>query len=217
MKLSPSIVVAMAIAIAIVIMAIGFVLYVMKPGGSNLELPKTFIDAAKDTVGNFLQNKVSITIQNDVMDCKPIAEIALRKVRVRSIFCLKTTKYKSTKVLIGHRSFDIRIGWDMKADLRIAVDEKAKHITVSVPEPKILSVSGVEPAPVILFSENGLVNKVTPEDMAQMMAALEKEAIESQDYAEAMLQAKEDLKKYAAAMFSSTGFSTEVVFRPSNQ
>lgn len=29
-----------------------------------------------------------------------------------------------------------------------------------------------------------------------------------------MVQAKEDLKKYAAAMFSSTGFATEVVFLP---
>lgn len=214
MKVSPWMVVSVAVAVAIVVMAVGFVFYVLKPGGTNLELPKTFIEAAKGAVGNFLQNKVTITVQNDVLDCKPIAEIALRKVRVRSLFCLKTTKYKSTKVLIGHRSFDIRIGWDMKADLRVAVDEKAKLITVSVPEPKILSVSGVEPAPVILFSENGLVNKVTPEDMALMMAALEKDAIASQDYAEAMVQAKEDLKKYAAAMFSSTGFATEVVFRP---
>ncbi len=115
--------------------------------------------------------------------------------------------------MIAHRAYDVKIGWDANCDFDITVDENARKIFVSVSDPRVLSVTGVEPEAIVLHRDEGLVNRLTPEDMAVVMLMLEKGARESSDLAEACKQARDDLKKLITNAFSATGFTSELNFR----
>jgi Protein of unknown function (DUF4230) len=213
MKLTTSI----AATVTASILAAGVVYYGMRPLGETLALPARAIDSVEKILSAWGQNKVTISVQNDILECKPIAEIALRNARVRSIVVHQTTVFGSSKKMIAHRAYDVKIGWDMKSDFKVAVNESTKTITVTASDPRVLSVTGVEPEAVIIHRDEGLVNKLTPEDMAVVMKTLDQNARESPDFGEAFSQARQDLQTLLSSVFGVTGFRTDVQFQPQKE
>lgn len=204
--------IAIGAAIAIVVLAVGTVMYLFRPVAGNLEAPRKVLDGAVSAVKSWGQNNIQIHVYNDTLECKPIGELALRRVRVRSICVQESTAMLSTKKLIAHRSFDVKIGWDLNNDLKIRVDAAKKTVTVDAPEPKVLSVTGVEPEAIILHREDGVVNKLTPEDMSTVMRILEQNARSGIEVSEARKEAKQDLARYFASIFSYDNYTTTVNF-----
>ena len=204
--------IGIGVAIAIVVLAVGAVLFVLRPMGGAIDAPRQAIDSAVSAMKSWGQNKIEIRVYNDTLECKPIGELALRRVRVRSLCVQESTAYLSTKKLIAHRSFDVKIGWDLNTDLKIRVDRVKKTVTVDAPEPKVLSVTGVEPEAIILHREDGVVNKLTPEDMATVMRILEQNARTGSEVSEARKEAKQDLIRYFGSIFSYDNYITTVTF-----
>lgn len=204
--------IGIGVAIAIVVLAVGTVLYLMRPVGGTIDAPRKVLDGAVSAVKSWGQNKIEVHVYNDTLECKPIGELALRRVRVRSICVQESTVHLSTKKLIAHRSFDIKIGWDLNTDLKIRVDAAKKTVTVDAPEPKVLSVTGVEPEAIILHREDGYVNKLTPEDMSTVMRILEQNARSGAEVSEARKEAKQDLVRYFGSIFSYENYTTTVNF-----
>jgi hypothetical protein len=213
MKLTTTI----ATTVSAAILAGGIVYYGMRPLGETLALPARAIDSVQKILAAWGQNKVTISVQNDILECKPITEIALRNARVRSIVVHQTTAFGSSKKMIAHRAYDVKIGWDMKSDFKVAVNDSSKTITVTASDPRVLSVTGVEPDAVIVHRDEGLLNKLTPEDMAVVMKNLEKNARESPDFGEAFSQARQDLQSLLSGIFSVTGFQSEMHFQPQKE
>ena len=204
--------IGIGVAIAIVVLAVGTVLYLFRPVGGTIDAPRKVLDGAVSAVKSWGQNKIEVHVYNDTLECKPIGELALRRVRVRSICVQESTVHLSTKKLIAHRSFDIKIGWDLNTDLKIRVDAAKKTVTVDAPEPKVLSVTGVEPEAIILHREDGYVNKLTPEDMSTVMRILEQNARSGAEVSEARKEAKQDLVRYFGSIFSYENYTTTVNF-----
>ena len=204
--------IGIGVAIAIVVLAVGTVLYLLRPMGGAIDAPRRAMDGAISAVKSWGQNKIEIHVYNDTLECKPIGELALRRVRVRSICVQESTAYLSTKKLIAQRSFDVKIGWDLNTDLKIRVDPVKKTVTVDAPEPKVLSVTGVEPEAIILHRADGVVNKLTPEDMAEVMRILEQNARSGSEVSEARKEAKQDLLRYFGSIFSYDNYATTVNF-----
>jgi len=204
--------IGIGVAIAIVVLAVGTVLYLLRPVGNSLDAPRRALDGAVNAMKSWGQNKIEVHVYNDTLECKPIGELALRRVRVRSICVQESTTLLSTKKLIAHRSFDVKIGWDLNTDLKIRVDAAKKTVTVDAPEPKVLSVTGVEPEAIILHREDGYVNKLTPEDMSTVMRILEQNARSGAEVSEARKEAKQDLVRYFGSIFSYENYTTTVNF-----
>lgn len=204
--------IGIGVAIAIVVLAVGAVFYLLRPMGGAIDTPRRAIDSAVSAVKSWGQNKIEIRVFNDTLECKPIGELALRRVRVRSLCIQESTAYLSTKKLIAHRSFDVKIGWDLNTDLKIRVDPIKKTVTVDAPEPKVLSVTGIEPEAIIIHREDGVVNKLTPEDMAAVMRILEQNARVGSEVSEARKEAKQDLIRYFGSIFSYDNYTTTVNF-----
>ena len=203
---------AVGAAIALVILALGTVFYLLKPVGRVLETPRKAMDGVINAMKAWGQDKVQITVHNETLECKPITELALRRVRVRSICVHESTVHLSTKRLIAHRSFEVKIGWDLKAGLKLKVDPASKTVTIDAPEPKILSVTGIEPEATIIHREDGLVNWLSPEDMALVMRTLEQNARTGAEVAEASEEAKQDLLLYFSSMFAYENYTTTINF-----
>ena len=106
----------------------------------------------------------------------------------------------------------MKIGWDLNTDLKIRVDRVKKTVTVDAPEPKVLSVTGVEPEAIIIHRADGVVNKLTPEDMAEVMRILEQNARSGAEVSEARKEAKQDLLRYFGSIFSYGNYTTTVNF-----
>ena len=203
---------AIGVALAMVILALGAVIFLLKPVGGAIDAPRRAMDGIVSAMRAWGQNKIEIKVQNETLECKPIGELALRRVRVRSICVHESTALYSTKRLIAHRSFDVKLGWDLHADLKIKVDQSRKTVTIDAPEPKVLSVTGVEPEATIIHREDGIVNWLSPEDMALVMRTLEQNARNGAEVTDAREDAKEDLRRYFSGMFAYENYATTVNF-----
>ena len=101
--------------------------------------PKTLITALQSALVGIFQNKITINVQNDTLGVKPIAELALADIRVRSIVNYNTVVFGSEKHMIAHESFDIKIGWDMKDDINFVTHPALRSVRILAKPPHILS------------------------------------------------------------------------------
>ena len=152
--------------------------------------------------------------QNDCLEVKPIAELSFAKIRVRSIMKYEKTDWGSTKMMVADQAFDIRIGWSSQDNLkmRITTDPEGKRVQILVPPPHMLSISPVESTPVILAREDGLINKLTPEDGIELTRRLQQEAIRSADWNEGQKVATLEFEKFLKGLFQLQGLNAELVY-----
>jgi hypothetical protein len=198
------------VALAVIIVAIAISLKIIPQIGRLVGLPSTAIEKTADALKSWGQNKINVVIQSDRLEVKPIAELAFSRTRVRSIINYQTTVFGSTKRIIAHQAFDIRIGWDIRDDVvfRVSPDEKIVHVMAS--PPRILTTTHVEDAPVPLLWDDGLVNKLTPEDAFELQRQLEASAKVSADVLEGKKLARDLFEIYFRGIFKIQGMN--VVF-----
>jgi len=176
-------------------------------GYELITAPARMVNKCADVIKAWGQTKVTITSQNDCLEVKPAAELVFAKVRVRSILKYQTTVLGSTKIIIGHQAFDIRLGWDLNDSFKVTVQQANKTARIVAPPPKVLTVAGVEQMPVILYRDDGVINKLTPEDGFEFSRQLRSEAMKSADLNEARATAKEGFEKFFKCMFELQGLA----------
>lgn len=191
--------------IAVACLIVVFILVVA--GYQLITTPARMVDKCADIMKAWGQTKVTITSQNDCLEVKPAAELVFAKIRVRSILTYQTTVFGSTKIIIGHQAFDIRLGWDLRDNFKVTVQKDNKTARIVAPPPKVLTVAGVEPMPVVLYREDGVINKLTPEDGFEFSRQLKSEAMGSADMNEARATAKEGFEKFFKCMFELQGLA----------
>ena len=174
--------------------------------------PKRLVNSLSDVVVEIFQNKITVNVQNDTLRVKPIAELALADVRVRSIVDYGSKAYMSQKHMIAHESFDVKIGWDVKDDINFVTHPASHSVTISAKPPHVLSVVHVEEAPVILFQENGVLNKLTPEDMIEVQKRLEDGARNDDAVQSGLDMAINQLKEYFAGLFQMQNYTVTFDF-----
>lgn len=84
------------------------------------------------------------------------------------------TWMKSTKRLEVEATFTARAGFDLQEPFRIVIDPQTTWISAQFPAPKLISIEMGDVR--IHRDEDGLWNKLTPEDREQALKELEKRA-----------------------------------------
>jgi hypothetical protein len=174
------------------------------------------LDKVAGMVTNWGGDKVTVHVQGDSLGVKPIGELALAKIRVRSIVNYLDTRHLSTKRIIAHEAFDVKIGWDMNSDIAIVVHPATHTVVISAARPRILSVTHADEKPCILLSEDGVLNKLTPEDMVQVQNQLENGARASGDLREGANTAIDGFRRYFTALFQMEGYAVTFDFTGTN-
>jgi hypothetical protein len=162
-------------------------------------------------------DQVAVSIQSDSLGVKPIGELALARVRVRSIVDYSDATFGSTKRIIAHEAFDVKLGWDINSDIAIVVSRESHTVHISANRPRVLSVTHADREPQILLSEDGVLNKLKPEDMVKVQAQLEAGARGSDEVHEGMATAIEDFKRYFTALFQMEGYTVVFDFDGTNR
>ena len=202
---------AIGLSVCLVLLAIaGYKLATFPATGVNKlsQGAKYVMDKCADVAKTFAQPVNRSTSQNDCLEVKPIAELAFAKIRVRSIKKYERVSYASSKLMIAHQAFDIRMGWSQNDCIRMvaATNLNSKTVQVYVPPPHVLTITTVEPEPVVLYRADGLLNKLTPEDGIQLTKELREDARQSADWDEGTKIAKEGFERFLRALFQLQGF-----------
>ncbi len=131
-----------------------------------------------------------------VMEKASIAELAVTQRKVRTIVNYKQQWLGSTKVLIVQGDFIVKAGFDLNQSFRFSVDQGTREVSVDFAKPKILSTEfkGMD----VLFSSDGIINHLNPEDSKQvvqlLLAETKLQALNSDIREEAMQQVQQRVK-----------------------
>jgi len=180
---------------------------------------KNFADACSVVAKSLHANIDSSSYQNDCLEVKPIIEMSFSKIRVRSIVKYERSFMNSSKLMIAHQAFDVRMGWSMEDNMKLVLLTNLNERTVKIfaPPPHRLTITKVEDSPVILFREDGMVNKLTPEDGMEMSRQLEQEALGSADLKAGEIVAEDEFEKFLRGLFQLQGLNVMIYYSNTNQ
>ena len=119
--------------------------------------------------------------------------------------------------MIAHESFDIKIGWDMKDDISFVIHPASHSVSISAKSPHILSIMHIEKEPVILLREDGVLNKLTPEDMIEVQKQLEDGARNDDAVKSALDTAINQFQQYFTGVFQMQNYNVTFDFAVSKK
>lgn len=178
-----------------------------KIAGRMFDFGKYGIDAFKA----IFQSQVNVVSTTTVCDATSIAELAVLKRNIREIIDYKKTDYASTKHIIAEQTFVAKIGFDLASKFSASYDSSKQTVTIILPEPKILSLEALNPAPVYYLDESGYINKISTGDHQQILIQLKDKALNSVDSTLAIGDAKQMIETRFLDLFRA--FNVKVVVR----
>ncbi len=142
-----------------------------------------------------LQPRVTINDRVYLEETKAVAELAVVSRRIEVEHEFEHTWAGSTKKVKLHGTFNVKAGFDLRANVSMEVRENG--ISVQLPHSVIL---GVEQEQVdVLQYENGLWNRISAEDVQNEFAALPKLARAKAEQAGLTSEAEATLQRQLAA------------------
>jgi hypothetical protein len=216
------------IGISLLVLAISFGIYlnIIRPAQSVanrvidapgavadrvIGLGKHGMDRAADAFTAIFQSKVSIVTSATLCDATPIAELAVLRRNVREFIDYSRTDWGSTKRIIAEQTFVAKIGFDLSAKFSAAYDPSNNVVTITLPEPKVLSLEPSNAAPKYYLDESGYINKLTTADHQQILIQLKSHAARSAEATLAVGDAKQMMETRFRDLFSA--FDVKVVVK----
>lgn len=156
-----------------------------------------------------LQARVDISSSSSICDAMPIAELAVVKRNIREIVDYSNTDYYSTKRIVAEQTFAAKIGFDLAARFSATYNPSNNTVTIALPNPKVLSLEPVNPAPKYYVDDSGVVNRLTTEDHRQILIELKDQATQSAETALAVGDARQMIETRFHDLFKA--FNVHVV------
>jgi len=183
------------VGLALVILAGGFVgwLLLVRPAEKAAGgLRDTVVSALEKITGErFTVASNTITLQKT-----NIAELNVVQRKTQTMTKIETTVFGSKATLILRGDFIVKAGFDLTKPLSVTVNETTGEVRADFPPAKITSVELKNYE--VFFSDNGLINKITPEHQQlatqQMLAQARLDAEKSDLKQEAETQLQTRLK-----------------------
>jgi hypothetical protein len=183
------------LGLSVVIMAGGAVAWLLlvrpaeKAAGG---LRDTVVEALETITGEqFTVASNTITLQKAA-----IAEFNVIQRKAQTMIKMETTVFGSKATLILRGDFIVKAGYDLSKPLTVTVDDATGEVKADFPPATITSVELKNYE--VFFSDNGLINKITPEHQElatrQMLAQARLDAEQSDIKAEAETQLQTRLK-----------------------
>ena len=105
-----------------------------------------------------------------------------------------------------------KIGFDLAARFSAVYDATNRVVTITLPEPKILSLESSSPAPNYYLAADGVINKITTEDHRQILMQLKAQARKSADSTLAIGDAKQMIETRFQDLFRAFNVKVIVLF-----
>jgi len=217
------------IGLSLLALIIGVVIYlnVTRPAEKGVESIGTFashgvdkaaelgrhgIDRVSAAFTAIFQSQVNVVASSTVCDATPIAELAVLQRNIREIVDYSKTDLGSNKRIIAEQTFVAKIGFDLAARVSATYDATNRVMTITLPEPKILSLESSSPAPNYYLAADGVINKITTEDHRQILMQLKGQARKSADSTLAVGDAKQMIKTRFEDLFRTFDVKVIVLF-----
>ena len=156
-------------------------------------------------------NNTTVSHSMVVEKVQKVAKLVSSETTLRDVIIYEDTWYGSTKRSLVVVTGKVLAGIDLKGNSPVQIDEKARRITITLPQPGIL---GIEITEMQTYDEQrGLWNPFTGADrdllFQRAREQLEKTSVELKITETAQQSARELLE----SMFSSNGYKIDVVFQ----
>jgi hypothetical protein len=206
--------VALAIHLAVVRPVTRVVEKTVEAPGKIVEQVFDFGKQGIDAFKAIFQSQVNVVSSTTVCDATPIAELAVLRRNLREIIDYKKTDLYSTKRIIADQTFVAKIGFDLAAKFSATYAPADQVVTITLPEPKILSLETVNPEAHYYLEEGGYINKLTTADHQQILIQLKEKARHSADAALAVGDAKQMIETRFRDLFRAFNVKVVVLFSP---
>jgi hypothetical protein len=174
------------------------------------------IDKAADLItqipeifATVFQAQVNVSTSSSICDATPIAELAVLKRNIREIIDYSNTDYYSTKRIVAEQTFVAKIGFDLAARFSASYNPSNNVVTISLPNPKVLSLEPVSAAPTYYVDDSGVINRLTTDDHNQILLGLKAQAARSAESALAVGDAKQMIRTRFEDLFRA--FNVKVI------
>ena len=172
---------AFIIVLLILALLAAFILYRLETWpGRTLDRNVTRLEElgrkARDTFVELahLQPKVTVNDRVYLKQTTTVAELAVLAQRVEVEHEMMHTWAGSTKRIKLHGTYLVKAGFDLREKFTVSI--RPNEILIELPHAQILSVEQEEME--VLTLENGLWNRISPDDVEAQLAALPKQARE---------------------------------------
>lgn len=162
------------------------------------------------SLGQF-NNNTTLTHSLVVERVQKVAKLVSSETTLRDVIVYEDTWYGSTKRSLVVVTGKVLAGIDLKGATPVEIDEKAKRITITLPQPGVL---GIEITGMQTYDEQrGLWNPFNGTDrdvlFQRAREQLEKTSVELKITETAQQSARELLE----SMFTSNGYTVDIVFQ----
>jgi Protein of unknown function (DUF4230) len=177
--------------LALLVLACGLVfwLVMIRPAQSVVSSLRNTVAAA---LAEITGQHITIHANTVTMEKANIAELNLVQRKTQTFVKFESKAYGSKKTLIMRGDFNVKAGFDLSQPFSAEVDEATGEVKAEFPPAKITSVELKNCE--VFFADNGLVNRLKPEDQEmatqQMItqARLDAQRSDIKDEAEAQLR-----------------------------
>ena len=163
-------------------------------------------------IAKVFQSRVNISTSATICDATPIAELAVLQRNIREVIDYQNTDYYSTKRIVAEQTFVAKIGFDLQARFSATFDPSNNLVTISLPNPKVLSLEPSNPAPKYYVEDSGVINWLTTEDHQQILIALKEQAAHDAESALAVGDAKQMIETRFQDLFQAFKVNVKVEF-----
>jgi hypothetical protein len=180
----------------------------------GFKLGERAMEAMANAFVVIFQTRVNIDSHATVCDATAIAELAVLQRNIRETVDYSNTRLLSTKHIVAEQTFIVKIGFDLAAKFSASYDSAGQLVTVTLPEPKVLSLETLNPAPRYFLQEPGWINDITTEDQQEILTELKAQARHSAEATLAIGDAKKMIETRFNDLFRAFNVKVIVVFSP---
>jgi Protein of unknown function (DUF4230) len=140
-----------------------------------------------------------------------VAKLVSSETTLRDVIIYEDTWYGSTKRSLVVVTGKVLAGVDLKGASPVQIDEKARRITITFPQPRVL---GIEITEMQTYDEQrGLWNPFTAADRDALFQRAREQLEKTSRELKITETAQQSAQELLESMFSSNGYTVDVVFQ----
>jgi Protein of unknown function (DUF4230) len=174
-----------------------------------------FADVITNCFAEVFHSQVNISSSTTICDATPIAELAVLKRNIREIVVYSNITYYGygAKRIVADQTFTAKIGFDLAAHFSATFDPSNNVVTISLPNPKVLSLEPVDAAPTYYAEDSSVLNRLTTADYQIVLVRLKNQAAQSAESVLAVGDAKQMIETRFHDLFQAFGVNVRVEFQ----
>jgi len=156
-------------------------------------------------------NNTTVSHSLVVERVQKVAKLVSSETTLRDVIIYEDTWYGSTKRSLVVVTGKVLAGIDLKGNSPVQIDEKARRITITLPQPGIL---GIEITEMQTYDEQrGLWNPFNASDRDALFQRAREQLEKTSRELKITETARQSARELLESMFSSNGYTVEVVFQ----